>query len=56
MCGIIAMLSKNNITKDIIDCLERLQNRGYDSAGIAYFVNDFTENDECSKKMQNTAK
>ena len=39
MCGIIACLSlKNeNIIKIILDGLELLQNRGYDSAGISFF-------------------
>jgi len=39
MCGIIVILSNNNITSHIINGLRQLQNRGYDSAGIAYIVN-----------------
>ena len=37
MCGITIFLSKNrkNITKDIIKSLYQIQNRGYDSVGIA---------------------
>jgi glucosamine--fructose-6-phosphate aminotransferase (isomerizing) len=42
MCGIISILSKNNNIKNIIiNGLEQLQNRGYDSAGITYFNKKF---------------
>ena len=37
MCGIIAALSySDNVSKDLISALERLEYRGYDSAGVAY--------------------
>lgn len=36
MCGIIGYVGKNNALKTIIDGLEHLEYRGYDSAGIAY--------------------
>ncbi|MDR0640639.1 MAG: glutamine--fructose-6-phosphate transaminase (isomerizing) [Holosporales bacterium] len=37
MCGIVSVLSRNDgIIRDLIDCLSRLEYRGYDSAGIAY--------------------
>ena len=37
MCGIISALSfRSEVSKDIISALERLEYRGYDSAGIAY--------------------
>ncbi len=43
MCGIIATLSYNdNISNDLVSALERLEYRGYDSAGIAYLDNDFS--------------
>lgn len=37
MCGIVGILSKNNgdVVSDIINGLEKLEYRGYDSAGIA---------------------
>lgn len=39
MCGIIAALSyKNDISNALISALERLEYRGYDSAGIAYLT------------------
>lgn len=37
MCGIIALLSKNNVIPHLLDGLNQLQNRGYDSAGIVYY-------------------
>ena len=43
MCGITIFLSKNekNIVKDIIKSLYQLQNRGYDSVGIALKSDEF---------------
>lgn len=35
MCGIIGILGKNNATPTLIETLQRLEYRGYDSAGIA---------------------
>ena len=39
MCGISFILSKNkkNIIKDLLNSLELIQNRGYDSMGICYY-------------------
>ena len=39
MCGILAGISKKNVLPVLIDGLERLEYRGYDSAGIA-ILND----------------
>lgn len=37
MCGIVGYIGKNKKAKDaVIKGLERLEYRGYDSAGIAY--------------------
>ncbi len=49
MCGIIGYVGKNNnCVRVLIDGLEKLEYRGYDSAGIAYFndgkINIFKEN------------
>ena len=38
MCGIIAILSNKNIYDYIIYGLTQLQNRGYDSTGLAKCV------------------
>ena len=35
MCGIIGIVSKNQVVDRLIYGLERLEYRGYDSAGIA---------------------
>ena len=38
MCGIVGMIGKENACEIILKGLERLEYRGYDSAGI-YVVN-----------------
>lgn len=43
MCGIIGYIGKNNALGTIIDGLEHLEYRGYDSAGIAYLNNNKLE-------------
>ncbi|MDH5371215.1 MAG: glutamine amidotransferase class-II, partial [Gammaproteobacteria bacterium] len=35
MCGIVGAVSKRNITSVLIHGLNRLEYRGYDSAGVA---------------------
>jgi glucosamine--fructose-6-phosphate aminotransferase (isomerizing) len=35
MCGIVAYYGKRNVPEVLIECLERLEYRGYDSAGVA---------------------
>jgi len=37
MCGIIGYIGKRNVLSILMDGLKRLEYRGYDSAGIAYF-------------------
>lgn len=37
MCGIVGYVGKNNALPILIDGLEKLEYRGYDSAGIAFF-------------------
>jgi glucosamine--fructose-6-phosphate aminotransferase (isomerizing) len=48
MCGIVGFLGKENAFKILFDGLIQLQNRGYDSAGIALFQND-NKHIECHK-------
>ena len=45
MCGITFILSKNknNIIKNLLNSLELIQNRGYDSMGICYYDNNTKE-------------
>lgn len=35
MCGIIGIIRQKDVVTDLLDCLKRLEYRGYDSAGIA---------------------
>jgi glucosamine--fructose-6-phosphate aminotransferase (isomerizing) len=35
MCGIIGVVSKSDVVSTLIEALERLEYRGYDSSGIA---------------------
>ena len=39
MCGIIGYVGKNNALKALINGLKALEYRGYDSVGVAYFLN-----------------
>ena len=39
MCGIIGYVSNENIVKKLINGLENLEYRGYDSSGIALLNN-----------------
>lgn len=39
MCGIVGVIGENNIVTDLIAGLEKLEYRGYDSAGIATICN-----------------
>ncbi len=39
MCGIVGAISERNIATILIECLKRLEYRGYDSAGIATLDN-----------------
>lgn len=35
MCGIVGILGKSLVADRLMTCLERLEYRGYDSAGVA---------------------
>ena len=39
MCGIVGAIAHKNILHILLDCLNRLEYRGYDSAGIAVIYN-----------------
>jgi glucosamine--fructose-6-phosphate aminotransferase (isomerizing) len=39
MCGIVAYYGKRRVPEVLLDCLQRLEYRGYDSAGIALWDN-----------------
>ena len=40
MCGIIGFLGEDNFTEYVLQGLKLIQNRGYDSVGIAYIEDD----------------
>ena len=65
MCGITIFLSKNNhnIIQNLIKSLEQIQNRGYDSVGIALNCNGWqiykyasTDNSDAIKKITENVK
>ncbi|MBI4848139.1 MAG: glutamine--fructose-6-phosphate transaminase (isomerizing) [Nitrospirae bacterium] len=52
MCGIIGYIGKKNSIPVLINGLKRLEYRGYDSAGIAFFRNDKIEVRRCAGKIR----
>ncbi|MFA6408892.1 MAG: glutamine--fructose-6-phosphate transaminase (isomerizing) [Gammaproteobacteria bacterium] len=38
MCGIVAAVAKNNVVPTLLECLKKLEYRGYDSAGLAVLM------------------
>ena len=53
MCGIVGMVGKNNVTLRLLECLKRLEYRGYDSAGIATIQNGLIERRRAEGKLIN---
>ncbi|KUK32768.1 MAG: Glutamine--fructose-6-phosphate aminotransferase, partial [Thermotoga sp. 47_83] len=41
MCGIVGMVGENLKLEDLVTSLQKLEYRGYDSAGIAYLGDSF---------------
>lgn len=52
MCGIIGYTGKENAIEIVLDGLKRLEYRGYDSAGIAYFNKKTIEIKRCKGKIK----
>src|SRR5580692_439242 len=55
MCGIVGIISKNNVANQLIEGLRRLEYRGYDSAGIATLINGRIERRRAEGKLDNLA-
>ncbi|MBT5940713.1 MAG: glutamine--fructose-6-phosphate transaminase (isomerizing) [Rhodospirillaceae bacterium] len=53
MCGIVGIIGKNAVTPHLVDCLRRLEYRGYDSAGIATLDNGGIERRRAEGKLFN---
>lgn len=52
MCGIIGYIGIKNAIPIVMEGLKRLEYRGYDSAGIAYFSNNNIEVKRCKGKIR----
>ncbi len=52
MCGIIGYTGKKNAVSIILEGLKRLEYRGYDSAGVAFFTEKGVEIRKCTGKIK----
>lgn len=52
MCGIIGYIGRKNAVNIILEGLKRLEYRGYDSAGIAFFQNEEIDVVRCRGKIK----
>ncbi len=55
MCGIIGYIGKQNAVSVVLEGLRRLEYRGYDSAGIAFFSDKGIEIRRCTGKIRELA-
>jgi len=52
MCGIIGYIGQRNAVNVVLEGLKRLEYRGYDSAGVAFFADNRIEVRRCTGKIQ----
>jgi glutamine---fructose-6-phosphate transaminase (isomerizing) len=55
MCGIIGYIGHRNAVQVVIEGLKRLEYRGYDSAGVAFFSDGGIEVRRCTGKIKDLA-
>ncbi len=53
MCGIVGIVGREAVTKQVVDALRRLEYRGYDSAGIATLENGRLDRRRAEGKLSN---
>lgn len=53
MCGILGCVGETQVVPIIMEGLKRLEYRGYDSAGLAYFQNGKVSKHRCEGKLAN---
>ncbi|MDO5707066.1 MAG: glutamine--fructose-6-phosphate transaminase (isomerizing) [Andreesenia angusta] len=56
MCGIVGYIGKNEATPILMEGLEKLEYRGYDSAGVAVIVDDKIKIKKCKGRLKNLEK
>ena len=52
MCGIVGITGQNGVTERLLDGLQRLEYRGYDSAGIAIAGDGSLERRRAAGRLQ----
>ncbi len=55
MCGIVGIIGKKDVAPHLLECLKRLEYRGYDSAGIATIQNGGIDRRRAEGKLLNLA-
>ena len=56
MCGIVGIIGEDEVAPKILEALQRLEYRGYDSAGIATLVNGHIDRRRAEGKLVNLAR
>ena len=56
MCGIIGIAINKPVSINIINSLKKLEYRGYDSAGLATFTNNYINEKKCSGRVEELEK